>query len=92
VKLQIDSEALRALAGLAEILAGAGEHETALRLAARVLADPAHPEDARRVAAEVRGATRGCLTEEEATRIEAHAAAGSLAALQTELAPFIRAP
>jgi predicted ATPase/transcriptional regulator with XRE-family HTH domain/Tfp pilus assembly protein PilF len=92
VKLQIDSEALRALAGLAEILAGAGEHETALRLAARVLADPAGPEDARRAAAEVRGTTRECITEEEATRIEAHAAAGSLAALQTELAPFIRAP
>jgi predicted ATPase/DNA-binding XRE family transcriptional regulator len=87
VELRVDYEALRALAGLAGLLADAGEHGAALRLAARVLADRASPEDARRAAAEVRRTARAGLSEEEAARIEERAAAVSLEALRTELAP-----
>lgn len=89
LELQVDYEALRALAGVAGLLSDAGEHGAALRLAARVLADPASPDDARRAVAEVRRAAQGRLSEEAAARIAEQAAVVPLRYLLSELAPFV---
>jgi predicted ATPase/transcriptional regulator with XRE-family HTH domain/Flp pilus assembly protein TadD len=92
LRLQLDQESLQALVGLATCLAGEGHHAAALRLAARVGADPASKDELRRAAAELRRTARACLPEDEAARIEEQARAMPLTAALAELAPSTGAP
>lgn len=86
LQLQADRQALQAMLGLAAHHADAGRHAAALGLAARVLADPAAGDELRHAAAELRGASRAHLPDDEAARLEGRARALPLAAVLAELA------
>ena len=70
LRLQSPQEATRAALGIAAHAAHAGDHALALRLAARILADPGSSDEARRGAAELQRAARDHIPEHEAAQIE----------------------
>lgn len=84
LQLQALLDALQALTGIALLLVHDGKHREALRLAARVLADPASTTPVRRAAAEIQQVAQQHLPAEEAAMIEKRAAALALTTLQAE--------
>jgi tetratricopeptide (TPR) repeat protein len=87
LQFQFHHEALGAMIGLAAHLAHEGDYAAALRLATRVLADPASSDEASRSAAEVRSKARAHLPADQVARIEQTADVRPLAEVLTEL-PF----
>jgi predicted ATPase/transcriptional regulator with XRE-family HTH domain len=83
--IQAIPEALQAISGLATLLGDSGDHAAALALAARVLADTASRDEARRAAAEQLRLAHAHLSAEQAARIEEQAAARPLATILAEL-------
>ncbi|HEU5103456.1 MAG TPA: tetratricopeptide repeat protein [Roseiflexaceae bacterium] len=85
LEIEAIPEALQALSGLATLLGDSGDHAAALALAARVLADPASRDEARRSAAEQQRSARAHLSVDEAARIEEQVAALPLTAVLAKL-------
>jgi predicted ATPase/DNA-binding XRE family transcriptional regulator len=85
LQFQFHHEALGAMIGLATHLSHEGNHAAALRLASRVLADPASSDEAGRSAAEVQSIARAHLPADQVARIEQQTHAQPLAEVLAEL-------